>query len=85
MEADPRAQVVGGEVERRWHCSGDGLGRRVCRGGTPRPSEALWGVILHGFGVEEVVHRAGLDGGVRGGIERRSRRAPCDLDGKSGV
>ena len=43
VEADPLAQVVGGEVERRWHCSSDGLGRRVCRGGLPRPGEALWG------------------------------------------
>jgi len=57
VEADPRAQAVGGEVERRWHCSGDGLGRRVCRGGLPRPGEALWGVVLHGFGVEEGVPR----------------------------
>ena len=82
MEADPRAQAVGGEVERRWHCSGDGLGRRVCRGGLPRPGEALWGVVLHGFGADEGVHRTGLDGGVRGGGERRSQRAPSDLHGE---
>ena len=43
MEADPWAKAVGGEVERRWHCSGDRLERRVCRGGLPRPGEALWG------------------------------------------
>ena len=82
MEADLREQAVGGEVERRWHCSGDGLGRRVCRGGLPRPGEALWGVVLHGFGADEGVHRTGLDGGVRGGGERRSQRAPRDLHGE---
>ena len=81
-EADPRAQAVGGEVERRWHCSGDGLGRRVCRGGLPRPGEALWGVVLHGFGADEGVHRTGLDGGVSGGGERSSQRALSDLHGE---
>ena len=56
--------------------------RRVCRGGLPRPGEALWGVVLHGFGADEGVHRTGLDGGVRGGGERRSQRAPSDLHGE---
>ena len=56
MEADPQAQAVGREVERRWHCSGDGLGQRVCWGGLARPGEALWGVVLHGFGADEGVH-----------------------------
>jgi len=54
---------------------GDGLGLGMCRGGSPRPGEALWGLGLHEFSPEEGVHRAGLDGGVRGGGERRSRRA----------
>ena len=81
-EADPRVQAVGGEVGRRWHYSGDGLERRVCWGGLPRPGEALWGVVLHGFGADEGVQRTSLDGGVRGGGERRSQRAPSDLHGE---
>ena len=37
---------------------------------------------MHGFGADEGVHRTGLDGGVRGGGERRSQRAPSDLHGE---
>ena len=37
---------------------------------------------MHGFGADEGVHHTGLDGGVRGGGERRSQRAPSDLLGE---